>query len=120
APRQPFERAEPLRLQPERHRSSATARHRRSRPVRRQVEHRGNPGQPLAPPGELRIEDGTGEPPALPDGEVGVLEALTPGPPPGPPRPIPGRGETSKNSFFCCFSPLSRRVCGGSWERGRG
>ncbi len=55
-------------------------------------------------------------------GRLGVVKrgshsALTPGPSPGSPRPVPGRGETSRN-ILSCFSPLSRR--GAGWEMGEG
>jgi hypothetical protein len=44
-------------------------------------------------------------------------EALTPGPSPGSPLPIPGRGEKSKNRFLLLVSPLPA----GEWgELGEG
>jgi hypothetical protein len=47
---------------------------RRTRPVRRQVERGRQAGQPLAPPGDLRLARLPLEPGALPESEVGVLD----------------------------------------------
>ena len=75
------------RRQGERRLRAAEGLHRRARPVGRQGEDRRGAGEAPAPEVELRLEHRAGEPAALPDGEVGVLdgerrEAATAGRPP--------------------------------------
>ena len=97
--------------------AAAVARHRRPRPVGGQLEDRRQAGQAPAPPGDLGVQGGAGEPGVLPAREVGVLDrAGAAAPAPGrrrwrgraPPPRAPARPPTSR-----------RRRCGGA-RRGAG
>ena len=53
---------------------AAVAAHLGPRPVGGQIEHRGGAGEPPLPVPELPVQHLAGQPPSLPDGEVGVLQ----------------------------------------------
>jgi hypothetical protein len=58
----------------QRHRAAPGAQHRRPRTVGRQVQDLGSTGEPLPPPGDLALEELPGQPLALPQREVRVLD----------------------------------------------
>jgi len=73
-PRQLSEAAGERRRDGKRRRAAAVAAHRRARPVGGEREVRRRSGELLPPVAHLPFEDFAAQPPALPDGEVGVLD----------------------------------------------